>query len=564
MGSEVKHHRTDHSQNHFNARNTNIDLLKICKSPIDLTVLKQELTFYMHDDKELLLKGFTEGFSLQYKGPREFTQSKNLKSASDHPEIIKEKIEEEVKAGRVAGPFEFSNLPIQTLRVSPIGLVPKKNGKFRMIHHLSHPKGNSLNDFIDPKLCSVQYTSFDEAIHMLQDLKQGCYLFKFDIKHAFRLLPVHPDDFDQLGFRFLDAYFIDLSMPFGCSISCSSFEKFACFLEFCIRRRMTNAEGILHYLDDFLGGHQSLKTSKNLLKLCNDVLENLKVPVASEKTVGPVQVLTFLGLELDSKEMVVRMPQDKITELLDKISDMLSKEKTTLKAMQSLIGSLNFACRVIRPGRPFCRRLINATCGLTKPHHHLRVNRGIKLDLQMWLRFFKSYNGISVFYDRHWSCNASVQLFTDSAGGFGFGAYFQGHWCSGGWPQKWRQDNITSDITLLELFPIFVSLHVWGEQLRDKKIIFNCDNAAVVHILNSCSSKSERVMILVRCITMHCLKHNILIKAQHVFGSKNEICDALSRFQWERFRTLAPEADSEQCQIPNHLWEIFSQESHFY
>lgn len=77
-------------------------------------MLKQELTFYMHDDKELLLKGFTEGFSLQYKGPREFTQSKNLKSASDHPEIIKEKIEEEVKAGRVAGPFEFSNLPIQT------------------------------------------------------------------------------------------------------------------------------------------------------------------------------------------------------------------------------------------------------------------------------------------------------------------------------------------------------------------------------------------------------------------------------------------------------------------
>ena len=60
-----------------------------------------------------------------------------------------------------------------------------------------------------------------------------------------------------------------------------------------------------------------------------------------------------MGLELDSGEMVVRIPRDKVIEIIGKIKDMLSHEKTTLREMQSLIGSLNFACRAIAPGRPF-------------------------------------------------------------------------------------------------------------------------------------------------------------------------------------------------------------------
>ena len=41
-------------------------------------------------------------------------------------------------------------------------------------------------------------------------------------------------------------------------------------------------------------------------------LSKLGVPKASEKTEGPTTVLCFLGLELDSDEMVVRLPMDKV------------------------------------------------------------------------------------------------------------------------------------------------------------------------------------------------------------------------------------------------------------
>lgn len=128
--------------------------------------------------------------------------------------------------------------------------------------------------------------------------------------------------------------------------------------------------------------------------------------------------------------MIVRIPYDKIEELVEKITHLLAVRKTTLKELQSLLGSLNFVCRAICPGRPFMRRLITATSNVTRPHHSIRINKGMKADLHTWLKFFDSFNGVSVFSDKLWVSNVDLQLFTDSSGkvGNGFGIYFNGKW----------------------------------------------------------------------------------------------------------------------------------------
>ena len=198
------------------------DPMHLAPSPIKFKNLEKALKGYDILKAQFLLNGFKNGFSLMYEGPHEPSNSKNLKSALQYENVVRQKIEKEVKLGRVAGPFETRPLP--TLRVSPIGLVPKKSDKtdFRLIHHLSYPAGQSLNDYINPSNCTVQYTSFDTAIHMVQDLGPKCELFKMDVKSAFRLLPVNPVDFDQLGFTFnVFFFYFDKCLPFGCSISCN-------------------------------------------------------------------------------------------------------------------------------------------------------------------------------------------------------------------------------------------------------------------------------------------------------------------------------------------------------
>ena len=73
--------------------------------------------------------------------------SKNLLSALQHPNVVSAKLIQEVKAGRIAGPFDTP--PFKNFCVSPLGVVPIKTpGEFRLIHHLSFPKGTSVNDGI--------------------------------------------------------------------------------------------------------------------------------------------------------------------------------------------------------------------------------------------------------------------------------------------------------------------------------------------------------------------------------------------------------------------------------
>ena len=88
------------------------------------------------------------------------------------------------------------------------------------------------------------------------------------------------------------------------------------------------------------------------------------VPLAADKSVGPVTKLVYLGLEIDSIRQCVSIPPEKLLAIRQKVYEALEASKLTLKELQSLIGSLSFVCRAVTPGRPFLRRLIDLTCGV--------------------------------------------------------------------------------------------------------------------------------------------------------------------------------------------------------
>lgn len=539
----------------------------LAKTPVQVEAMVPFLSEYPDPAAALkIYNGFKFGFSLSYEGPIKSFDAKNLSSAAQFPAIVLDKIDKEVKAGRVEGPFLTP--PFPNFRVSPLGLVKKKlPGEFRLIHHLSYPKGDSLNDHIDPKLCSVQYTKFDEAVQMVQRLGKGALLAKADIKSAFRLIPISKADFQLVGFKFKGLYYFDKALPFGCSISCATFETFSRFLEWAVRSSCSVGE-LEHYLDDFLfGGKKGTSDCHGIMNSFFSRCKDFGVPIADEKTEGPCTILVFLGLVLDSILMQVRIPLEKIKQVVAQIHAVLDhKSSVALKELQSLIGSLNFMCRAIVPGRPFCRRLIDATCGVTSSHHRIKIKVGMRLDLAMWLRFFQDFNGVSVFQDADWSSNADLCLFTDSSAApdKGFGAYFQGHWVCATWPDEWITNGRLADITLLELFPILVSIFIWGNHFRNKKVLLRCDNQSVVHLINSQTSKSAEVMVLVRALTLKCLQLNLTVRAEHIAGINNGIADSLSRLQFARFRELAPEAEQNPADMPDYLWNIFKSEQGSY
>ena len=84
---------------------------------------------------------------------------------------------------------------------------------------------------------------------------------------------------------------------------------------------------ISHILDDFplLARDKAVGQVQmsSFLSMCADI----GIPIAPDKTVQPTQVITFLGLELDSVAMEVRLPVDKLNRCTTLIETCLKKDK---------------------------------------------------------------------------------------------------------------------------------------------------------------------------------------------------------------------------------------------
>lgn len=141
---------------------------------------------------------------------------------------------------------------------------------------------------------------------------------------------------------------------------------FSSFLAWVIRYE-TSSRCVIHYLDDFLfvsSGDSS--QCQFLLDTFIFFMNKFGVPLSMEKTEGPTTTLSFLGIEIDSRSMGFCLPDEKLKKLLDLVEGFCAVRKVTLRQMQSLLGLLVFACRIMPMGRVFSRRLSLATRGVTR------------------------------------------------------------------------------------------------------------------------------------------------------------------------------------------------------
>ena len=254
-------------------------------TPVRADRLEKLLHGYPFPLKGYLLRGFNFGFRVHYQGERRNFEPPNLKSAIARPDIVRDKLIKEISAGRIAGPFRKP--PFPDMFCSPLGIVPKKNpSEFRLIQHLSFPRGSSINDFIPSDFSSVTYATISDAISSLKRTGKGCFMVKTDIKSAFRIIPVHPGDHPLLGMKWENLYYYDRCLPMGCSSSCAIFEAFSTALEWIAIHRL-GTSSVLHILDDFLfiadtkQKYQSDLT--NFLSMC----QFIGVPIAEEKNCWP-------------------------------------------------------------------------------------------------------------------------------------------------------------------------------------------------------------------------------------------------------------------------------------
>lgn len=505
------------------------------------------------DRVDPILRGIISGVSIDYEGDRTVNRvCQNLRSAlaAGAEQQVNDIIEADCKGGKKSGPHDRQ--PFPCMSVSPIGAVPKKSGKLRVIHHLSFPfGGDSIN--ARTKDIKIELGRFDHACDAIRSLGPGCLLIKLDVEAAYKQVPVRREDWPLIGFKWRGKWYYERTLPFGLKSSCRLWEMYATALHHFFEKDLGVAN-VVHYIDDFLFVVEADQPAavahlERTLSLCT----RIGVPLAGDKTEGPTTALSFLGIELDTVAMTAALSAARLEELQLLLRDWGQRKSATVKELQSLTGVLNFACSVVRPGRAFLRRIIDHSTELCAAERAARggsaAGRGyrqiarpipleVQADIEWWRRFAPGFNGVGLLYEKEWIDSDRIELFTDACQ-TGFGGSWGRRFIYGPWDRTVLEEAgraQTLSMPFLELYAVVLAAAAWGRAWAGRKIMFRTDCMPALHAINSRTSRSPPMAALMRELTMIAARSGFEFRARHIAGKLNVAADALSRDDMQAFQ----------------------------
>ena len=197
----------------------------------------------------------------------------------------------------------------------------------------------------------MSYELLDNAITIIQQIgPDQALIAKIDIEAAFTLIPLNSRSYHLAGFTWDSQYFYDKVLPFGTSTSCRTFEEFSTAIQWILPNHF-NIPYLSHILNDYMffgpanSGTCSLSLQKFML-----LADDLNIPVKHDKTVHPTTRAEIHGITIDTSDWSMSLPPDKMAEARTRVEALIKRRKVTLRELQSVIGTFNFATKVVVPG----------------------------------------------------------------------------------------------------------------------------------------------------------------------------------------------------------------------
>ena len=213
----------------------------------------------------------------------------------------------------------------------------------------------------------LPFPSFDDTVRLVQQLGPCALMVKVDIRHAFHLCPVRPQDYELLGTCWGKLFYVELRLPFGLRFSVFIFNNFADGIQ-CILTHNHLISSLIHYLDDYFTAVKanSLQCAANVEIICK-MFKQLGIPVAEDKLEGPTTIIVYLGIVIGSIKQQIRLPLDKYNELSSLLEQWQKCKKCTKQQLLSLIGKLVFVSKVVRSSWLFLCKLTDLSTTITFP-----------------------------------------------------------------------------------------------------------------------------------------------------------------------------------------------------
>ena len=546
------------------------DLFRII-TPINVA----RFTFYLSDHPnrplvDSVVRGLTEGFwpFAETEGldfPDTWDEEMDLSLGPREHEFIAQYVVDEEQSGRYSHPFGPALLP--GMYSMPVHAVPKPNSdKLRFINN--HSAGRwALNSMIDKEKIGMRPDNVQDLgknlLHIRQQLGDvPVWLWKSDVKNAYRLLPLHPlwqlkqvvTTTSPSGQKIRR---IDRNLCFGSRGSPDLWISFMA-LVIWIAVKKFGIDIAQLYMDDTYGPDTSrtleLYAPYNRLMPPNQarllrLWDELGIPHADEKQLYG-RALTIIGFYVDSVSMTITLPVDKRTELVSAIHGFVNSPdcRRTLREWQRMLGWINWGLNVQPLLRPALQSLYEKLRYKTgKPWSRIYLNKRTKRDL-LWIAHHLDCNcRVYLLRARAWTpSEAHLTIFCDaSLEGIGIWCPFlQRAFTPADMPDT--PPGMQGNIFWYEALTVLAALR-WACSLPRRtspfRVAIFTDNLNTVQIFHSLRAEGHFVdILLVACSLLIEAQPPIDLRVWHVPGVVNIVADALSRNLIDIMRQYCPYA----------------------
>jgi len=501
-----------------------------------------------------LTRGFKEGFRIEIDEDfRDLYETTIFQNGKNPSLVADEAIAQTFRDDRALG-YTAARPPLwgAVYVASPVRAEPKRSsgedtGKFRKVQNLSKEGGDmpSINAGILPHNTRIQYATVEDAAREIKQLKTATgkkiLLSKYDQWHAYRLVPVHPDDVGLLGFRDNEQppnEYVELRMPFGLASACRIYSCLSNTIGWAFQH-IVGAGTFKVYLDDFLQINAGDETSAvaSTMTLSSFAILGMRL---NDKTECDVTSIVFLGVLLDTEAETLSVTTERKAHISRIITTWLGRERFLTSELESLVGTLSFISRVIKPGKIFLLRLW-ATLAHCRTRHHASphdISAEMRQDLLWWDRFLSVWNGTCAMVDGTEEIIPDVHT-TQDASGFGGASVLEYEFAQVQWEGELRYLS-QKHINVREMFMIVTTALTFGRRWTGKLVVFHCDNKSDVFAALRGKSKNKDIMHLIRVLHYAAAIFGFTYDIRHIAGVLNVVADRASRMPVHEFLQECP------------------------
>ena len=405
--------------------------------------------------------------------------------------------------------------------VSSIFLVPKSNGKWRLILNLKE-----LNSFIEHL-----HFKMEDIRTAVKLVSEECFMASIDLQNAYYTIPIHNNFRKFLRFRWGGQIFEFTCMPFGLSVAPWVFTKISKPAVSFLRNLGWMS---VVYLDDWWLVAKSWQLCKENVRATRELLESLGFIVNTEKSkLDPSKICKFLGFMLNSTSMTLELPLEKREKIRSLVTKVKNTKSCSIREFSQFIGNITAACPAVNYGwfhsKPFERQRYLAL---------LKSGGNYEATMRLSSTLIREFNwweiNISSTKNPIRQSHYKLTIFSD-ASLTGWGASCGDRVAFGQWSAAER----TLHINCLELLAAFNGLKSFASNMTQSEILLKIDNSTAIAYLNKMGgTKYQYLNRVAYDVWSWCEQRQLWLFATYIPSKENTEADLASRVinidtEWE-------------------------------